>query len=91
MTEKIYFITEIRDDEARLYEPQYLNGEGLPKDQWIHKELWVDQNRVHADQDGVFVREEKIDGEIHYRQCPPPRSEEDEQWLNSPPVGREVI
>ena len=73
---KTYFITDIHDGEACLYEPQYLTDEGLPKDQWLHvKAVWVDRNRVHASQDGVFVREEKIDGETHYRQCPPPETQ----------------
>ncbi len=72
---KVYFITDFHYDEACLYEPQYLTEHGLPKDQWVGiKALWVDRNRVHAAQDGVFVQEEVIDGEMHYRQCTPPET-----------------
>lgn len=74
MAEEIYFINAWYRDEAELIEPKYLDEEGILPDQWLHMRFWVDRERVHADQDGVFVREEEIDGETHYRQCPPPEA-----------------
>jgi hypothetical protein len=68
----VWFLHEFLDDEAVLVNPDDLTDGGELKS--YRDVLLVNLNRVHAKQDGVFVRMEKIDGEVHYRQCPPPAS-----------------
>ena len=71
---EVWFVTEFTDDEAVMCRPENLTDDGEPRHE--RHVLFVDINRVHAKQDGVFVQREIIDGEVHYRQCRQPDTEE---------------
>lgn len=65
---RTFFVLDFHRDEAALCASEYLDDEGIIKDGHNGKIFWVNRGRVIAEQDGVFVRRESIDGETFYRQ-----------------------
>jgi hypothetical protein len=68
----VYFLLEVSNGhfgEASLVEERFLDDEGSVPPEHEDKIIYVDQNWILARQDGVFVKEEKINGAAYYRQC----------------------
>lgn len=67
-----WFLLELHHDnsEAEICRAEDLTDEGELKLGGVPYYVMIE--RVLARQDGVFLREETINGEVYYRECPPP-------------------
>jgi hypothetical protein len=71
MIDRTYFVLEfVGDDYARLCASEFIDAEGSPTDE--EAPFLVEREHVYVKQDGYFVKEEKIDGEVRFRQCAAP-------------------